>query len=365
MRAMIHAVVMAGGSGTRFWPVSRKLRPKQLLPITGGLPMVAETVARVRSAIPPERTWVVTHRDQAAGVRSALPDVPADHVIAEPCARNTCACAALAAEVIARRDPQAVLVTMPADHDIRPADQFVNTLLAGCESVEQHGGLMVFGIQPTYPATGYGYIQRGESAHRSRGLDVRRVRRFREKPDAKTAAEFLSTGEYLWNSGIFVWRASTILEEVGRFEPKIASELAQFGRAVGTAGEAEALAKAYAAIPSVSVDVAILERAADVRVIAIDYSWSDVGSWDALDGILATDAAGHRTVLPSGSEFVSIDAKNCLVQSSAAHAVAVVGVDGLIVVHTPDATLVCRRGSAENVKKVVEELTRRKREELL
>jgi mannose-1-phosphate guanylyltransferase len=369
---MIHAVVMAGGSGTRFWPLSRRRRPKQLLPVTGGLPMVAETVARIGALVPPERTWVVTHRDQADGVRDALPKVPRAQILAEPTARNTCACAALAAAVIGARDPDATLVVMPADHDIRPPEEFVKTILAACGSVEAHGGLMVFGVKPTYPATGYGYIHRGEVLHESRGVPVRQVLAFREKPDAAKAAEFLSTGEYSWNSGIFVWKASRVLEAVASFEPEVAAGARSVAAALDNeSGDffgpraAAALEKAYATMPSKSIDVAVLERAPDVRVIEIGYRWSDVGSWDALDDLLTPGAAGHRAAGAGASALTSIDSRGCVVHNSEKHDIALVGVDDLIVVHTADATLICKRGRAEDVKRVVDELARRGRGELL
>jgi mannose-1-phosphate guanylyltransferase len=369
---MIHGVVMAGGSGTRFWPLSRRKRPKQLLPITGGAPMVAETVARVRAAIPPERIWVVTHRDQADGIRGAIPQVPAAQIVAEPQAKNTCACVALAAAVISARDPDATLVMMPADHDIRPETEFVETIRAACESVEKHGGLMVFGIKPTYPATGYGYIHRGEVVHEARGVAVRKVLGFREKPNTATAAEFLATGEYLWNSGIFVWKAKRIREAIAAYETEIGEALASVARAldpkdpkvIGARAEA-ALAEAYAKIPSVSIDIAVLERAHDARVIEIAYRWSDVGSWDALDDLLKPNEAGHRIVVSEGSSVTSLASSHCLVHSSVPHAIALVGVEDLIVVHTPDATLICKRGNAENVKQIVDQLSHEKRDDLL
>jgi mannose-1-phosphate guanylyltransferase len=369
---MIHGVVMAGGSGTRFWPLSRRKRPKQLLPITGGGPMVAETVARVAGAIPNERIWVVTHRDQAEGIRAAIPGVPAAQILAEPQAKNTTACVALAAAVIGARDPDATLVMMPADHDIRPQSEFTKSILAACESVEKHGGLMVFGIKPTYPATGYGYIHRGEELHESRGIPVRKVLGFREKPNAATAAEFLATGEYLWNSGIFVWKAKRIHDAVREYESEIGEAIDGVVRALdpkdprilGDAAAAK-LAAAYAKIPPVSIDIGVLERAHDVRLIEIGYRWSDVGSWDALDDLLKPNESGHRIVAPDGSTVTSLASSHCLVHSSVPHAIALVGVEDLIVVHTPDATLICKRGHAENVKQLVDQLSRENRDDLL
>ncbi|HKE00013.1 MAG TPA: mannose-1-phosphate guanylyltransferase [Planctomycetota bacterium] len=362
---MIHGVVMAGGSGTRFWPLSRKLRPKQLLPVTGRAPMVAETVARLGKDIPPERVWVVTHRDQAEAVRRALPALPRENVIEEPQARNTCACAGLAAAVVAARDPDAILVTMPADHDIAPAASFQRTIRAACESVARHDGFVIFGIRPTHPATGYGYIRRGEALHTIDGTDVYRVTAFREKPDASTAAHFLEAGDHLWNSGIFVWRASTLRRAIAEHEPAIGSALAAIDAGLATPKRAEVIAAAYAGIRSVSVDIGVLERATDVRVIEIDYRWSDVGSWDALDDLIPEGADRHRVVMPQGGSVVSVGSSGCLVYGSSPHAIALVGVDDLIVVHTPDGTLVCRRGRAEDVKKVVDRLAAEGKSDLL
>jgi mannose-1-phosphate guanylyltransferase len=265
---------------------------------------------------------------------------------------------------------------MPADHDIRPASEFERTIRAACESVEKHGGLMVFGIKPTYAATGYGYIHRGERMHEAGGIPVRKVLGFREKPDAATAAQFVASGDYLWNSGIFVWKAADILAAIRAHEPKIGEGLAAYGRALAasggaladsnnTSGAEQALAKAYATIPAVSIDVGVLERARDVRLIEIGYGWSDVGSWDALDELLQPDGNGHRIVGPEGAHTSSVGSARCLVHSSEEHVIALVGVEDLIVVHTRDATLICKRGRAEDVKKVVEQLAREKRDRLL
>lgn len=369
---MIHAVVMAGGSGTRFWPLSRRHRPKQLLPVTGGKPLIAETIARLEGFIPPERTWVVTHRDQAEGVKAAVRRVPRSQVLAEPRARNTAACVALASAVVAARDPSAILVFLPADHDIQPRHAFVQTLSAACASIDAHDGLMVFGIKPTYPATGYGYIHRGDVHHEVQGVPVRLVKGFREKPDAATAAALLATNEYCWNSGIFVWRASSILRALQRFEPEIAAAAESVAALLDNNPHAffgprarRALDVAYEAIPSKSIDVAVLERASDVRVIEIDYRWSDVGSWDAVEELVPLGASGQRTAGRGATALTVIDSRGCLVHNSEDHHIALVGVDDLIVVHTKDATLICKRGKAEDVKRVVDELAREGHDNLL
>ncbi|HKE02239.1 MAG TPA: sugar phosphate nucleotidyltransferase, partial [Planctomycetota bacterium] len=226
-------------------------------------------------------------------------------------------------------------------------------------------GFVTFGIRPTYPATGYGYIHGGETLEEIDGIAVRRVRAFREKPDAATAARFLATGEFLWNSGIFVWRARTLVDAIAKHEPAIGAALAKLAPSVGTSSEAGALEEAYASIPSVSVDVGVLERAPNVRVIDVSFQWSDVGSWDALDDLLRADGDGHRVVAPDPSDVIGVSSARCLVQSTERHVIALVGVEDLVVVHTPDATLICRRGQAEDVKKVVERLAQERREDLL
>src|SRR5262245_60461119 len=210
---MLHAVIMAGGSGTRFWPKSRRHRPKQLLNLVGDATMIQQTVARIAPLVPPGRVLIITGADQAGAIRDQLPEIPANNVVAEPCARDTAPCVGLAASIVAKRDPEGAMIVMPADHIIRPAEAFLNTVRAAVDLLEEDPTAFVtFGVRPTHPETGYGYIERGERLGERRGIAVHRVAQFREKPDRATAEQFLAEGRFAWNAGIFVWKARAILD---------------------------------------------------------------------------------------------------------------------------------------------------------
>lgn len=359
---MLHAVIMAGGSGTRFWPESRKSRPKQLLPILGGKPMLSETVQRVDPLIPPERVWIVTNAVQEAGVRAACPEVPADQILVEPAARNTAACVALAAGVVQQVDPDATLAVLPADHAIRPSDAFQRSLSAGAEVAQEEGALVTFGIEPQHPATGYGYIRQAEQVAEVDGLSVYAVARFTEKPNEATARRFVAEGDYLWNAGIFVWRAETILQAFAELQPEIRHGI----KAILAAEDRDReLAEVYPDLPSLPVDIAILERASKVRVLRAPYHWSDVGSWRALFDEIGPNEEGNVAVLPQGGRLMTEEASGVLAYSRTEKTIAVLGLDDLVVVHTEDAVLVAPRSRSEEVKKFVERLTKDGADELL
>jgi mannose-1-phosphate guanylyltransferase len=349
----LYAVIMAGGSGTRFWPASRSSRPKQFLPITGPRPMLAETFLRLEVLVAPERTLVVTAADQAELVRECLPELPAENLIAEPVARNTAAAVALGAFEVARRNPRAVQIVLPADHHIEPVDRFRATLHAGAVDAARHGGLVTFGIEPTHPATGYGYIETGERLREVEGHAVRAVTRFVEKPNRERAEEFLATGRFLWNAGIFCWRVDAILADYERFLPALHHALRDLA-----SGDPR-LSQVYPDLPSLPVDVAILERAQDVRTLPIDYTWNDVGSWAALHDLEPAGTDGNWRRLVEGAEFLVQDATGCLAYSEDPELIAVVGVSDLIVVRAGRATLVCPRERAQDVKKIVDALRER------
>src|SRR5690349_5082785 len=227
---MLHAVVMAGGSGTRFWPKSRRHLPKQLLRLYGGATMLQQTVERVAPLVPPERISIVTGADQAEAVRAQLPELPAANVVAEPCPRDTAACVGLAARIVAKADPDGTMIVMPADHVIRPAETFLATVRAAVAVIEADPTAFVtFGIRPTRPETGYGYIERGEFLGTRDGVAVHKVAQFREKPDRETAEQFLAAGRFAWNSGIFVWRARAILDALATHRPALAAALDRIG----------------------------------------------------------------------------------------------------------------------------------------
>lgn len=361
---MLHAVIMAGGSGTRFWPESRARRPKQLLPILGGKPLVAETAARLAPLVPPERIWVVTGREQAGGVRAACPELPEDNLLVEPCARNTAPCAGLAAVAVARRDPAAVLAMLPADHLISPAEQFQRALRAA-EAAAGPGVLVTFGVPPSYPATGYGYIRRGEELARHEGLSCARVEAFVEKPSLPLARDFLAQGGYLWNSGIFVWRADSLRAAIARHLPALDAGLAEIAGAWGGPAERATLERLYPGFEAMPVDVGILERSAGTVVLETPFHWSDIGSWKALYDELAHDADGNAAVFPRGGTLLVEDARGVLAYSAEPQAIAVLGLDDVVVVRTGDAVLVAARDRAEDVKRLIRRIEEAGREDLL
>ncbi|MBI2919847.1 MAG: mannose-1-phosphate guanylyltransferase [Planctomycetes bacterium] len=356
---MLHAVIMAGGSGKRFWPMSRRATPKQLLRIAGARTMIEETVARVRGLVPPARTWVVTNASTAAPIRRLLKGVPARQVVGEPQGRDTTAAVGLAAALVAARDPGAVLVCLPADHVIRPAAEFRRSLAAAAEAAKK-GGLFVFGVKPTYAATGYGYVKRGARAGTSRGVPVHEVERFVEKPDRATAEKYVASGAYFWNSGIFCWRAQTILDEIRVYRPAIGASLEKIRAAAGTRREKAVLAREFPRIEKISIDFAVMEKSTEVRMIEAAWTWDDVGSWASVGGYLTRDARGNA----STGRHRSVDSEGCVVLADG-HLVATVGVRDLIIVRTKDATLVCHKDRAQDVKKLVDLLEAEGLEELL
>jgi mannose-1-phosphate guanylyltransferase len=346
-----YVVVMAGGSGTRFWPASRKARPKQYLPIARGKVLLRETVDRLDGWVPWERILVVSAASQRAEVRACLPELPEHNLLAEPAARNTAPAVAWAAYEIQRRAPQACMVVLAADHVIEPAASFRRSLRAGCAEAQSSGALLTFGVQPTYAATGYGYIEVGARLHEQDAIPVHAVTRFVEKPDRARAEEFLRSGRFLWNAGIFAWRADAILDAFRAYLPAV---LAGLDRAyAGTA-----LAEIWPQLPAVPVDTAILERAPNVRTLPIDYQWNDVGSWAALPEIARPDAQGNYTFLAGGARLVTHDARDCVVYGEGPQVLALVGVRDLVVVRAGNALLVCPRERAQDVKKIVEQLER-------
>ena len=359
---MLHAVIMAGGSGTRFWPQSRKRTPKQLLPLAGKETLIQQAVARCSPCVPAERVHVVTNALQVEQSRSQLPQVPAGNFIAEPCGRNTAPCIGLAALELVRRDPDAVMLVMPADHVIRPVESF-------CDAVERAVGLVdqdprrlvLFGVVPSYPATGFGYIRRGAIVGQVSNLPVEtrqvenlphgayRVDSFREKPNLESAREYLRTGDFFWNCGIFVWRASRILDAIREFEPQLHDGLMQLGESLGTDRWPTALAEQFPQLKSISIDYAVLERASDVCVVEAPFDWDDVGSWQALPRLIGSDTQGNST----NGLHVGISTNNCIIKTTEDHLVATAGLSDCIIVHTPDVTLVARRDDEDAIRQLV------------
>jgi mannose-1-phosphate guanylyltransferase len=338
-------VVIAGGAGTRFWPAGRAARPKQLLPIASERTMLAETIDRSSPLAPPSNTFVITTRLQAEATRRECARLPRENVLPEPLMRNTAAAIALAAERIRRRSGDGVMIVMPADHVIRPLDRFLAIFRAAAARARLGESLLTIGIQPTGPATGYGYIEAGEEIARSEGEPVRKVISFKEKPDLQTAAGFLRTGRYFWNSGTFVWKVSAILRAIETHLPGHAALL----RSIPDGPEIPE--EVYARFENVPIDVGVMEKAQNVEVIPADFQWDDVGSWLAMARLNPKDADGNVV----RGRHVGIETRHCVLVGDG-HLLATIGVEDLIVVHTPDATLICPKSRAEEVKAIVARL---------
>ena len=348
----MHAVIMAGGVGTRFWPASRARRPKQLLRIAGPVSMLRSTYARLSPLVPPEQIVVVTRAEQETGVRAELPELPPANVLVEPTGRNTAACIGLAAAVLqARGAGQDTMLVLPADHAIANENAFRDALAAADRLLQERDVLLTFGVAPRRPETGYGYLQIGDSVARVGAQEFHRVRRFVEKPNLAAAQVLCADGAHLWNSGMFLWRPRRILAELDHYVPALTPGLDRLVAAWGTSEWPARLQAEYAAFPSISIDYAVMEKAAEVWVAEVDIGWNDVGSWASLPELRGVDA--DENVLPAGS--FGIDAQRNIVEASG-KTVVLLGVSDLVVVDSPDALLVCRRDLAQRVGQIPERL---------
>jgi mannose-1-phosphate guanylyltransferase len=348
------AVIMAGGKGARFWPRSREKMPKHLLDILSERTMIRETVDRIRPLIPAERTLIVTGKSHAAELIRQLPEIPPENILIEPVGRNTAPCIGLAALHILKRVPDAVMLVLPSDHRIGDEATFLRILQAAAGAALQGDPLVTIGIRPTGPETGYGYIEQGEHFSTSGADEIYRVRSIREKPPREQAESFLAQGGFSWNSGMFVWKASTIIEAIGQFLPDLQDGLIQIREAIGTDREEEVVGAIYAGQRAVSIDYGVMEKAKDVLVIPGAFDWSDLGSWDALWEVSEKDENGNA----ARGVFIGIDAADSLIHSPG-KLVALVGVKDLLVVETKDALLICRRGRSQDVRKIVETLEKK------
>jgi len=339
---------MAGGSGTRFWPASRRSRPKQFLAVAGEQSLIAATRDRLAPLIEDDHILVVAAREHADLVREALPGLPPENLLCEPVGRNTLPCVALANAEVRRRDPDAVQVILPADHVIAPAESFRESLAAGAELATCSGALITFGIRPSHPATGYGYIELGPLTGELEHVSAHEVAQFVEKPDQLRAEEFLRSGRFLWNSGIFVWTTAVITAALEASAPATWKALRD--------ARPQDLEQIYPGLQAVSVDVGVMEQASDLRVIPIDYTWSDVGSWGALADLVPSDGDDNR--LLGGGSMEAIDAQGNLIYGEAGMLTALIGVRDLVVVRAGDALLVCARNRSEEVRGLVERLNK-------
>jgi mannose-1-phosphate guanylyltransferase len=358
---MLHAVIMAGGSGTRFWPLSRTARPKQLLDLAGGRTMIQATVDRLANLAPADRTWVITNRSLAETIADQLPELPGGRIVGEPCKRDTAPAIGLAAMLVAQRDADATMVVMPADHLIQPAEAFQAAIRQAAAIVEERPeALVTFGIKPTYPAEAFGYIERGQQSgvgSRTTGPPAYEVLRFREKPAKSVAEQYLASGNFYWNSGIFVWKVDTILNALRQFEPEMHGRLQSIAvRADSAPAEFNAiLDREFTAIRGKSIDFAVMEHYQPVMVIEAPFTWDDVGSWQALARSRGTDDSGNTVV----GKHLGIRKSRTIVRTTDDHLVVTLGLENAIVVHTPDATLVASQDQEEAVREVVQQLEAR------
>ena len=353
----LYCVTLAGGSGTRLWPLSRAGDPKFLHALTGtSASLLQATYIRLAPLSTPERTFVVTGTAHAAAVARQLPDLPQENLLVEPAPRDSCAAIGLAAVLIARRDPTAMMGSFPADHMVRRPEAFHEAIRAAISGA-QDGRLMTVGITPTGPETGFGYLQCGPSDN-----GVMAVAEFKEKPNHEVAVEYLRTGRYLWNAGMFVWRVEAFLAELARQQPVLSEGLHAIGDAWGTPEQDRVLGETWPTLPKISVDYAVMEGAADAGLVSTvpgDFGWTDVGDFHTLGEVLAPDAHGNVLVGEDKADVLLSDSTGCIIVPQSGRMVAALGLQDVIIVDTPDAVLVCPRDRAQEVKKLVDELKER------
>jgi mannose-1-phosphate guanylyltransferase len=356
-----YALIMAGGAGTRLWPLSRQARPKPLIPLVEqDRSMFQIAVERLHPLFPPERVMVVASGELTPQLQAQAPQLPAENFIVEPAGRDTAPAVGLGAIHVRHRHPDAVMAVLTADHHIADEATFRRVLGVACRAASQ-GGIVTLGIKPGFPSTGFGYIERGPLAQTVDGVAVYALKQFREKPDEQTAAGYVASGEFSWNSGMFIWQASRVLAEFARHAPDIHDALAAIAAEIGQPAYQERLSAVWPTVRKTSVDYALMEHVRqDVYVIPVEMGWNDIGNFDALYDILTADEQGN---VVHGRRLAAIDSSGTLVFSD--RLVATIGLEDVVIVDTDDALLVCRRDRAQDVKQIVEWLKKERQDNYL
>lgn len=360
---MLHAIIMAGGSGTRFWPESRRDRPKQLLRLSGDRTMIQSTVDRLGDLAGDDRTLIVTNERLVDAVAEQLPRVPAKNIVGEPAKRDTAPCVGLAAALVAHDDPDAIMLVMPSDHVISDHAAFQSAIRHGVDLIhDDPTRIVTFGIKPTYPAESFGYIERDQAIQSDgKSSSAYAVKQFREKPDAATAEQYVDAGTFYWNSGIFLWRADTISSALQDNAPEMMRHIESIAKSIGSDNYPQTLQDEFTAIEGTSIDYAVMENYPNVAVIEAPFDWDDVGSWQAIARLHDADADGNTVV----GSHLGIDTTGCIVRTTGEHTVVTIDVEDLIIVQTESATLVAPKHAEERVREVVQQLTQQNNQNLL
>jgi mannose-1-phosphate guanylyltransferase len=357
----ITSLIMAGGKGERFWPKSRTHLPKQFLNISGSKSMIQQAVARLEQLMDIEQIFIVTNALYAELISAQIPHLPLDNIIIEPSGRNTAPCIALSTLYIEQRFPDCTMIVLPSDHIVKNESEFIDILRTATEVAEQDENIVTLGISPSYPETGYGYIESSNEIGSVNGMEVHLVRCFVEKPDLQTAESYLAAGNFYWNSGMFVWKSSTILRCFENYMPDLYDILLNMKSSMNTTLQHEVINREFMKMPEESIDYGVMEKAHNIYVIPCIFGWDDVGSWTALDRINERDE--HGNVIRGN--ILNMDTKRCIIESNNGKLIATLGIEDLIVVDTDDVTLICSKDKAQEVKQLLKELRMQKKEQYL